>query len=64
MSGMEALELIRQEEATGLRTPVIALTADALKGTEEKLVAAGFDGYLTKPLKIRDLVDELVKVVG
>jgi PAS domain S-box-containing protein len=56
MNGMEAVEQIRKEEqATGLRTPIIALTADALKGTEELLLKAGFDGYLTKPVKIRDI---------
>jgi len=64
MNGMEAVEQIRKEEqATGLRTPIIALTADALKGTEEHLLKAGFDGYLTKPVKIRDLADALLKVM-
>jgi len=64
MNGLEALEQIRREEANGLHTPIIALTADALKGTEEKLIKAGFDGYLTKPLRIRDLADELERVTG
>jgi CheY-like chemotaxis protein len=65
MNGLEALEQVRTEEATtGKHTPIIALTADALKGTEEKLLRAGFDGYLTKPVKIRDLVDELARVTG
>jgi CheY-like chemotaxis protein len=40
----------------------IALTADALKGVEEQLKKIGFDGYLTKPLKIKDLADELTNV--
>ncbi len=65
MNGMQALEQIRKgEEAASTHTPVIALTADALKGSEEKLLKAGFDGYLTKPVKIRDLMDELVRVTG
>jgi CheY-like chemotaxis protein len=65
MNGVEALELIRQEETDSSKhTPVIALTADALKGTKEKLIKAGFDGYLTKPVKIRDLADELARVTG
>jgi len=64
MNGIEALEQIRKEEASGLHTPIIALTADALKGTEEKLIKAGFDGYLTKPFKVKDLVDELARVTG
>jgi len=63
MNGLEALEQIRSEEAaTGKHTPVVALTADVLKGTEEKLLKAGFDGYLAKPLKIKDLAHELAKV--
>lgn len=65
MNGVEALEQIRSEEqATGLRTPIIALTADALKGVEEQLKKAGFDGYLTKPLKIKDLAGELARVTA
>ncbi|MCE1226668.1 MAG: response regulator [Geobacteraceae bacterium] len=63
MNGMEAVEQIRREEETmAHHTPIIALTANAMKGTEEKLVAAGFDRYLTKPVKIRDLANELVRV--
>ncbi|QOX79637.1 response regulator [Trichlorobacter lovleyi] len=51
-SGSEALQLIRAEEAkTGVHTPIIALTADALKGTDKKLLEAGFDGYLSKPFR-------------
>jgi CheY-like chemotaxis protein len=65
MGGVEALEVIRTEEQiNGGHIPVIALTANALKGTEEKLLKAGFDGYLTKPLKTKELVDELVRVTA
>lgn len=65
MSGSEALQIIRSEEVlTTIRTPVIALTADVLKGTEDKLLQAGFDGYLTKPLKIKTLRDELLRVMA
>ena len=65
MNGLEALEQIRKEEPViGKHTAVIALTADALKGTEEKLLKAGFDGYLTKPVKIMDLVNELVRLTA
>jgi signal transduction histidine kinase/ActR/RegA family two-component response regulator len=58
MNGVESCRTIRAEEAeTGRkqRTPIIALTADALKGTEEQLLAEGFDGYLTKPVRISEL---------
>jgi CheY-like chemotaxis protein len=65
LNGMEALEQVRKEEkATTHHTPIIALTADALKVTEEMLLAAGFDGYLTKPVKVRGLADELVRVTA
>ncbi len=65
MKGLEALEQIRTEEAAiGKHTPIIALTADALKGTEEKLIKAGFDGCLKKPIKIMDLVNELARATS
>lgn len=57
MGGVEALKTIRAEEVQYARyTPAIALTADALKGTEDQLLQKGFDGYLTKPLKIEKIV--------
>jgi PAS domain S-box-containing protein len=65
MTGVEALEAIRAEEqANGGHLPIIALTADALKGTEEKLLKAGFDGYLTKPVKTKELTDELARLTA
>ncbi len=65
MGGVEALQLIREKEAeTGGHTPVIALTADALKGTEERLLAEGFDGYLTKPFKLHDISTLLASLTG
>jgi PAS domain S-box-containing protein len=65
MTGVEALEAIRAEEqANGGHLPIIALTADALKGTEEKLLKAGFDGYLTKPVKTKELADELARLTA
>jgi CheY-like chemotaxis protein/HPt (histidine-containing phosphotransfer) domain-containing protein len=51
MSGLEATEIIReQERVTGRHVPVIALTAGAIKGEEEKCLQAGMDGFLTKPI--------------
>ncbi len=56
MGGEEALRLIRQQEQErGGHTPVIALTAHALRGDRERLLKAGFDGYLPKPLAMQDL---------
>jgi CheY-like chemotaxis protein len=57
IDGRKALGLLREREAaSGAHTPVIALTAFALKGDAERFLLDGFDGYLSKPLLIQDLV--------
>jgi CheY-like chemotaxis protein len=54
MDGMSAGCLLKADPATrGLR--VIALTSFAMQGDEEKFLAAGFDGYLSKPISTREL---------
>lgn len=56
MSGYElTLALRSQEAATDQHVPIYALTADALSGTERDCLAAGMDGYLTKPIDSRKL---------
>ncbi len=51
MDGLEATQKIREvENVQGGRIPIIALTAHALKGDEERCLSAGCDGYLSKPL--------------
>jgi two-component system cell cycle response regulator DivK len=58
LPGMDGLEAIAQlKRDTSTRTiPVIALTALAMKGDEERIRAAGCDGYIAKPLAYRDFL--------
>jgi two-component system, sensor histidine kinase and response regulator len=56
VSGFEATAAIRQQErGPGVRTPIIALTAHAMAGDRERCISAGMDGYLTKPIRAREL---------
>ncbi len=55
IDGVEALGRLRAEERTA-SVPVLALTAQAMDGDRERFMAAGFDGYLSKPVDIADLV--------
>ena len=63
MGGEEVLARLRAvEQQTGVHLPVIALTAHALAGDREKLLAQGFDGYVAKPVQIVQLVEEMSAV--
>lgn len=55
MDGMEALRRLREDERTA-GIPVLALTAQAMEGDRERFLAAGFDGYLSKPIDVTELV--------
>jgi CheY-like chemotaxis protein len=60
--GLEATVAIREAERTsGTHVPIVALTAHAMKGDEEKCLQAGMDDYLTKPLNIASLRTTLEK---
>ena len=51
MSGIEATMIIREKELENHHTPIIALTAGALKEEKEKCISAGMDDFLTKPIE-------------
>jgi two-component system cell cycle response regulator DivK len=63
IDGIEALARLRADERTRA-VPVLALTAQAMEGDRERFLAAGFDGYLSKPVDIADLVDTVRRYGG
>ncbi len=64
MDGLETTAAIRAREAgTEQHIPIIALTAHAMKGDEERCRAAGMDGYVAKPLRVKELAEALARVV-
>jgi len=65
MDGLEATAAIRKaEEATGTHVPIIALTAHAMKGDREACMAAGTDGYLSKPVNVTELFELIEDLTG
>jgi signal transduction histidine kinase/HPt (histidine-containing phosphotransfer) domain-containing protein len=65
MGGLEATAIIRErEKGTGRRIPIVALTAHALRGDEERCLAAGMDGYVSKPIQPAYLWEVLASVLS
>ena len=60
LDGFETTRLLREREGDGRRTPVVAMTANAMAGDRERCLEAGMDGYLTKPVR----PDELTAAVS
>jgi len=61
MDGYEAVAAMREK---GLSQPIIALTANAMKGYEERILQAGFSHYMTKPIDIDALSKLLAELIG
>jgi CheY-like chemotaxis protein len=68
MDGFEATAAIREKEKrTGGHIPIVAMTAHALKGDQERCIAAGMDGYVSKPIRTSELfsaIENLLKNKG
>jgi CheY-like chemotaxis protein len=60
LNGFEALQELRADPGCE-RIPVIALTASAMQGDREKALAAGFNSYITKPVKLAELRAEVAR---
>jgi two-component system, cell cycle response regulator DivK len=63
IDGVEALGRLRADPATA-GIPVVALTAFAMKDDRERLLAAGFDGYLEKPVSVRALPGQVETLIA
>ncbi|MEW6379380.1 MAG: PAS domain S-box protein [bacterium] len=64
MDGFEATRAIRErEKLSGLHTPIIAITAHAMKGDKDRCLEAGMDGYISKPIKMTELEQEIERLI-
>jgi signal transduction histidine kinase/CheY-like chemotaxis protein/HPt (histidine-containing phosphotransfer) domain-containing protein len=64
MDGFAATAALRARESDGRRTPIVALTANALPADRERCLAAGMDDYLAKPVRAEDLAAVLRRWLG
>jgi two-component system cell cycle response regulator DivK len=63
MDGTVAARMLKDDARTA-RIPIVALTSLAMKGDRELLLAAGFDGYLEKPIDVREFPDQVRSFCG
>lgn len=63
VDGLEALRRLQVDERTA-SIPVLAITAQAMEGDRDRFVAAGFAGYLSKPLEIDELLASVERHCG
>jgi two-component system cell cycle response regulator DivK len=58
LGGVEALRLLREDPRTA-DTPIVALTSSTMRGDEERFLSEGFDGYMQKPISVREFPDQV-----
>ena len=63
IGGTEVLRMIRSSEI-GNSIPVIAMTSYAMSGDREKLISAGCDGYIEKPIDPMRVIEQIKKIIG
>jgi CheY-like chemotaxis protein len=59
ISGFEVLARLREPSCCGARLPVVAVTASVMEQDRKKILAAGFDAFVSKPVNIRELLNTL-----
>ena len=65
MDGLETTATIRAKEArSGTHIPIVAMTAHAIKGDRERCLEAGMDGYVSKPIRVKRLIEAIESVLN
>eukprot|EP00439_Symbiodinium_sp_Y106_P089734 s1_g2270.t1 len=64
LDGVEATKRIRTSGESWAQTPVVALTANAMKGDREAYLEAGMNGYVSKPVDLELLLEEITRITG
>ena len=60
MDGFEATAAVRERErSTGAHIPIVAMTAHAMNGDRERCLGAGMDGYVSKPIRLPELLNAI-----
>lgn len=63
MDGITATRIIKSDEKNR-RIPILALTASAMRGEEDKILSKGFDGYVAKPIEKKKLLEAILESLG
>ena len=63
INGIAALKMIRSDERIA-KTPVVAVSASAMPDEQQKIVASGFDSYVTKPINMKIFLETVERLAG